>query len=156
MTSTSRAQIDDFLSRKRLALVGVSRNPQDFTRSLYREFLRRGYDAVPVNPNVSEMEGRPCFARLREVTPPVEGALLLTSPAVTDQVVHECAEAGINRVWMHRGAGIGAATRGAVEFCQSQGIKVIPGECPFMFFPNTAVFHRLHGFVRKIVGQYPQ
>ena len=47
-----RARIDDFLSRKRLALVGVSRNPQDFTRSMFREFRRRGYDVVPVNPNV--------------------------------------------------------------------------------------------------------
>ena len=152
---TPRAQIDDFLSRKRLAAVGVSRNPKDFTRDLFREFLRRGYDMVPVNPSVPEMEGRPCFARLQEVTPPVEGVLLLTSTAVTDQVVRDCAEAGIRRVWMHRGAGMGAVTSSAVEFCQSQGIDVVPGECPLMFLPDTAFFHRAHAFIRRITGRYP-
>jgi len=150
-----RARIDDFLSRKRLALVGVSRNPQDFTRSMFREFRRRGYDVVPVNPNVRDVEGLPCFARVQEITPPVEGALLLTSSALTDQVVHDCAEAGITRIWMHRGAGLGAVSRSAVEFCKSQGMAVVPGECPFMFFPNTGSVHRFHGFIKKITGRYP-
>ena len=39
-------EIRDFLSLKRIAVVGVSRNPKDFTRSLFREFVRRGYDVV--------------------------------------------------------------------------------------------------------------
>jgi uncharacterized protein len=150
-----RAQIDDFLGRKRLAVVGVSRNPQDFTRSMFREFRRRGYDVVPVNPNVRDVEGLACFARIQEITPPVEGALLLTSPALTDQVVHDCAEAGITRIWMHRGAGLGAVSRSAVEFCKAQGMAVVPGECPFMFFPNTGSVHRFHGFIKKITGRYP-
>jgi uncharacterized protein len=153
---TPRAQIDDFLGRKRLALVGVSRNPNDFTRNLFREFLGRGYDAVAVNPNTGEMEGRPCFARLQDIEPPVEGAVLLTTPALTDQVVRDCAEAGIHRVWMHRGAGVGAVSPSAIEFCESQGIAVVAGECPFMFFPNTGFIHRLHGMINRITGRYPR
>lgn len=152
---TRRAQIDDFLGRKRLALVGVSRDPKDFTRDVFREFQRRGYDVVPVNPNVREVEGLPCFARVQEVAPPVEGALLFTSPTLTDQVVHDCAEAGISRVWMHRGAGVGAVSRSAVEFCQAQGMAVVPGECPFMFLPNTGSLHRFHGLIKKLTGRYP-
>ena len=31
----------------------------------------------------------------------------MTPPAATDQVVRECADAGVKRVWMHRGAGRG-------------------------------------------------
>ena len=153
---TKRAQIDDFLGRKRLAMVGVSRNPKDFTRDLFREFLRRGYDMVPVNPNVSEMEGRHCFTKLQEITPPVEGALVVTGPAATDQVVRDCAEAGIRQVWMHRGAGIGAVSPDAVEFCKSQGIGVVPGECPFMFLPGTGLIHTTHGFIKKMTGHYPR
>jgi predicted CoA-binding protein len=152
---TTHAEIDDFLSRKRLAIVGVSRNPQDFTRSVLREFLKRGYDMVPVNPGAEEMEGRPCFARLQDVTPPVEGALVMTSPSVTDKVVWDCAEAGIKRVWMHRGAGVGAVSPSAVAFCKAQDIKVVEGECPFMFLPEAAWIHRAHGFCRKVMGRYP-
>ena len=153
---TSRAQIDDFLGRKRLAVVGVSRNPKDFTRLLFHEFVARGYDAVPVNPNTNEIDGRPAFARVQDITPPVEEALLLTTPAVTDQAVRDCAEAGIRRVWMHRGAGVGAVSPSAVEFCDSHGIGVVAGECQFMFFPNTGFMHRVHGIIKKVTGSYPR
>jgi predicted CoA-binding protein len=74
------AQICEFFNSGRIALVGVSRNVKDFTRVLFREFLARGYDAVPVHPGVGDIEGHPCFARIQEITPPVEAALLLTAP----------------------------------------------------------------------------
>src|SRR5579863_609506 len=105
---TSRRAIDDFLAAKRLAIVGVSRNPKDFTRTLFSEFRRRGYDVVPVTPLTSELDGLRCYSRVQDIAPPVEGALLLTSPAVTDGVVQDCASAGIRRVWMYRAGGAGA------------------------------------------------
>ena len=49
MTATSRADVDDFLPQKRLAFVGVSRNRADFSRTLWNELKRRGYDLVPVH-----------------------------------------------------------------------------------------------------------
>ena len=149
------AEIHDFLDRKRLALVGVSRNPKDFSRSLFREFVRRGYDVVPVHPGGGEVEGRPCFAHLSEIAPPVEGAMLMTSPAVTEQVVRDCAEAGVRNVWMYRAAGAGAVSPEAVAYCRLQGMSVIAGECPLMFFPRTGFPHNVHGWIRKLTGRYP-
>lgn len=152
---TTIQNIQDFLSLKRLAVVGVSRNPRDFTRTLFRELQGRGYDVVPVNPNLSEVEGLPCLPHVQDVSPPVEGALLLTQPSVTDLVVRECAQAGVRRVWMYRAAGAGAVSRGAVAFCQSNGIDLVEGECPFMFLQGASWPHRLHGFCRKVLGRYP-
>lgn len=149
-------QIRDFLSLKRIAVVGVSRNPKDFTRSLFREFVRRGYDVVPVNPGVCQLEGRPCYARLSHVDPPVEAALLLTAPAVTDSVVRDCADAGVPRVWMYRGAGAGAVSRQAVCFCESRGMSVVAGECPFMFFRDVGLPHQWHAKIRRWRGRYPR
>lgn len=152
---TAIRTIQEFLGGKRLAVVGVSRNPKDFTRTMFRELLQRGYDVVPVNPGVSEVEGIQCLPHVQDVSPPVEGALLMTQPSVTDQVVRECAEAGIRRVWMYRGAGAGAVSQGAIAYCQLNGIDVVAGECPFMFLPAAAWPHRLHGFCRKVLGRYP-
>lgn len=149
-------RIQEFLGQKRFAIVGVSQSPKDFSRALFREFRERGYDPVPVNPAAREIEGQPCFSRLQEIQPPVEGVLLMTSPAVTDAVVHDCAEAGIKRVWMYRAGGHGAVTADAVHFCESSGISVIPGECPLMFLPGGAWFHRFHGLVKKIARTYPR
>lgn len=152
----TRELIDDFLKQKRVAVVGVSRNSKDFTRVMFRELVKRGYDAIPVNPNADEIEGRQCYARLQAITPPADGALLMTSPEQSEEVVRDCAEAGISRVWMYRAAGQGAVSPKAVSFCDANGIRVVPGHCPYMFWPDAAFFHRLHGFVAKLTGTYPK
>ena len=141
---------DDFLAHNRLALVGLSRNPKDFSRYIYKELRGRGYDVVPVNPNVEEVDGVHCFARLQDVQPPVEGALVRTAADKSESVVHDCAEAGIKRVWLHRGAGTGAVSPAAVHFCEEHGMCLVAGYCPYMFLPKASFFHRLHGFFRKL------
>src|SRR5215467_10015759 len=133
---TSLDTIQDFLAQKRIAIVGMSRDPKSISALLFNEFARRGYDIVPVNPNIQEFLGRKCFARLQDIQPPVDAALLLTSPEVTDVVVQDCAECGIRRVWMHRAGGQGAVSDKAIEFCRERRISVIPGECPLMFLPQ--------------------
>ena len=153
---TSMKFIDDFLAQRRVAVVGVSQKAKDFSRTLFHELLERGYDAVPVNPAAQDIDGRRCFARVQDISPPVDGVLVMTSPAVTDTVVRDCATAGIKRVWMYRATGKGAVSGEAVKFCESNGIAVIPGECPFMFLPEGSWVHRLHGMVRRIAGAYPE
>jgi predicted CoA-binding protein len=153
---TPLKEIEHFLGLKRLAVVGVSRQAKDFTRMLWAELADRGYDLVPVNPGAREIDGRPCFPRVQDIQPPVEGALLLSPADANDQVVADCAQAGIGSVWLYRAAGTGAVSRNAVAFCKSRGIRVIAGECPFMFLPHTAAIHRFHGFCRKIFGTYPK
>lgn len=155
-SAASLAEIREFLGRRRLAIVGVSRNPRDFTRSLFREFVTRGYEVVPVHPGIEEIEGQRCYARIQEIAPPVEAVLVLTPPAVTNEIAHDCVEAGVAQLWMYRATGAGAVSGEAIAYCEANGICVIAGECPFMFFPQTGFPHRVHGMVRRITGRYPQ
>lgn len=152
----TKATIESFLSDRRLAVVGVSRDGKDFSRAVLRAFLERGYDAVPVNAAGGEVEGRTCARRLGDVQPPVEAALLLTPPAATDEVVKDCAQAGVKRVWMHRGAGRGAVSDDAVVFCREHGMQVVDGACPFMFLSGTGFGHGLHRFALRLVGRLPR
>ena len=151
----SKQAIDSFLSCRRIAVVGVSRDPKDFSRAVFRAFVERGYDAVPVNPAGGEVEGHPAAGRVGEVQPPPEAALLLTPPAATGGVVRECADAGVKRVWMHRGGGAGAVSAEAVALCREKGIEVVDGECPFMFLPDAGWFHGVHRFFRRLSGRLP-
>ena len=152
---TTITNVQDFLALHRIALVGLSRNPKDFSRMLFREMCERGYDMVPVNPSASELEGRRCFARVQEITPPVEGVLVMTAPRKSARVVDDCAEAGIRHIWLHRGGGEGSVSGEAVALSQDYGIHLVEGHCPFMFLPGTPFFHRIHGFVLRLTGRYP-
>jgi len=116
--------IENFLAHKRIAMVGVSRESKDFSVTLFKELRRRGYEVVPVNPKTSEVLGQPCFARVQEIQPPVEAALLMTSPDVTDEVVHDCAEAGIRRVWMYRAGGVEQSARRLSSSAESMELSL--------------------------------
>jgi acyl-CoA synthetase (NDP forming) len=129
----SRGQIDELLRQKRLALV-VSRNPRDFSRSVWRAMRARGFKLV--NPHAVEVDGLPCSQRVQDIAPTPHGALLMTPAATTGDVVGDCASAGVRRVRINRASSEGAV-RQAVDFCRRQGIEVIAGECPFMFLPGT-------------------
>ncbi len=155
MEPPSRALVEEFLAEKRLAVVGVSRRRGDFTRRLCQELLRRGYDVLPVNPLAAEIEGRRCYRRVQEIEPPPGAALLLTRPAVTEQVVRDCAQAGVGRVWLYRAAGRGAVSPEAMAFCRAQGMQVVAGLCPWMFLPGAGWIHRLHAWLLKVGGGYP-
>ena len=147
--------IEAFLAHKRFAMIGVSRESDSFSIALFRELCSRGYEVIPVNPLTPNVLGHPCFARVQDIHPPVEAALLMTSPAVTESIVADCALAGIRSIWMYRATGQGAVNQKAVDFCREHDIQVIPGECPFMFLPHASGIHRFHGFFRKLIGLYP-
>jgi uncharacterized protein len=154
--TAARASIDAFLGQRRFVMAGVSRNPRDFSRMLFREFLRRGYDVVPLHPAAEEIEGRACVRLIAAVEPPVEGVLFMTPPAATADLIHDCGAAGVKRVWMYRAAGVGAVSRTAVEYCAAHGIDVVPGECPMMFLPGAGWMHLMHGLLRRIAPSYFQ
>ena len=149
------SDIQEFLSRKRIAIIGVSRNPKDFTRALYDEFMRRGYDVVAVNPGLADIDERRCFANIGEVKPSPEAVLLMTPAKGRDAIIRECEAAGIRCVWAYGTGGRESLAAETLAACQQSGMTIVEGECPFMFLPNAGGIHRLHGFVLKIFGSYP-
>ena len=155
MPDAALDEITEFLQCRRLAIVGVSRNPKDFSRALFREFLAQGYDPVPVNPKAQEIEGRRCFPRIADVTPPVAAALLMTSPTTAEHNVQECVEADIKRVWVYKPVGDNALRERALDLCRKRGMVMIDGYCPFMFLPKAAFVHRVHRFFMQLVGSFP-
>ncbi len=153
--TTTRAEVEAFLAQKRLAVVGVSRESKCFANDLFREFRKRGYNAIPVNPHAETLEGERCFARVQDITPKVDSALLMTSGENTEQAVRDCAEAGVKYVWLYGVGGPGSVNAQAIEFGKQQGMTVIPGFCPYMFLPGTPFFHRMHTFVMRLTGSLP-
>ena len=154
--ATTMDQIDDFLALKRIAVVGVSRNPKEISYTLWQELRQRRYDAVPVNPSATEIDGKRSYASVREIDPPVEGALIMTTAAVAEQVLDDCAAAGVRHVWLYGGLGGGATSAATIAAAERHGLDTVAGHCPYMFLPGTSVFHRMHGVGKRLTGSYPK
>lgn len=153
---TVKQRIDEFLAQKRLALVGASRKGSAFSTGLLRELRKRGYEVVPVNPNATEIEGQRCYASVGAVEPPVENVLIVGKKEAMPAMVQECIGAGTRRIWLHGASGPDSVSDEAVAACEEAGVAVVPGYCPHMFLEEAGVIHRFHGWVAKLIGQYPK
>ncbi len=155
MADRCLSTIREFLAQKRIAIVGVNRNPRNTGAALFREFRARGYDVVPVNANADDVEGARCWRRVQDVKPPPDAAIILVPQAAVVGAVDDCIASGIRRVWIWGLKGSRGVSPNAVARCQENGVSLVPGYCPFMFLPDTQWFHRAHGWVARITGGYP-
>ena len=121
----------EFLSSKRVAVTGVSRQPKNHGSNVVYQRLRdRGYEVFAVNPNADEVEGDQCYHDLRSIPGGVEAVVIATRPEIAEETMRECADLGIKHVWMHRGPGAGSVSEAAADYGRQQGIAVIDGGCP--------------------------
>jgi predicted CoA-binding protein len=133
-----------FLANKRVAVTGVSRTAKGHGSNLvYQRLRQRGYDVFAVNPNTDEIEGDRCYRDLASIPGGVDAVVIGTRPETAEDTMHECAELGIKRVWMHRGPGTGSVSEAATDYGRQHGITVIDGGCPLMFGPTADIGHRL-------------
>jgi predicted CoA-binding protein len=154
---TLKEAASEFLARKRIAVTGVSRNPQGHgSNAVYQRLRARGYEVFAINPNADEVEGDRCYHDLKSVPGAVEAVVIGTRPDTAEATMRECAELGIDQVWMHRGVGEGSVSPAAAEYGRRHGIRVIEGGCPLMFDPTADVGHKVMCAVLKLTGKVPR
>jgi predicted CoA-binding protein len=158
-TATLDARIQDFLAQKRIAVAGVSRDNSHHPAAnlIYRRLKASGHDVFPVNPNMPAFEGDRCYPDLRSIPGGVDGVVIVTRPATTQQIVSDCQSAGVRRVWMHQSAGKSASSvsPAAVEYCRQHGIDVIAGGCPMMYVQPVDFGHACMRWMLKLTGGLP-
>jgi len=148
---TSKAAVDDFLAQRTLAVVGVSRSGKRYGNMAYKELKAKGYRLFAVHPSAEQIGGERCYPSLEALPEPVGGLLVVVPPAQAERVVREAAAAGIRRVWLQQGA----ESEDSIRFCQGKGISVVHGECILMFAEPAAFYHRMHRWVRRLLGKLP-
>jgi predicted CoA-binding protein len=147
----------EFLGKKRIAVTGVSRNPQGYGSNIVYQRLRaRGYQVFAVNPNATEVEGDRCYPDVKSIPGGVEGVVIGTRPEFAERTMRECAELDIGHVWMHRSVGTGSVSRTATAYGRERGIHVIDGGCPLMFEPASDFGHKVMRFACTLAGNVPR
>jgi len=148
---------EDFLSHKRIAVTGVSRHPQSHGANVvYRRLRDRGYEVFAVNPNADEVEGDKAYHSLTEIPGGVEAVVIGTRPERAEATMEECAQLGIEQVWMHRSFGGGSVSDTATRYGREHGITVIDGGCPCMFGPTSDTGHRMMRVFATMAGNVPK
>lgn len=134
-------QIDAFLNENNVfAVVGVSRNPSKFGYIIYQDLKRKGYKVYPINPNATMINGDKSYGSLSELPIKPDVVDMVVPPEVALEVVKECYELGIHKVWLQPGA----ESDEVIDFCYDHDIEVIYGMCVMVESSNvgTAMRHK--------------
>lgn len=115
-------------SVRRVAVVGMSRDPAKAARRVPSYLAAKGYEIVPVNPNAERILGKEARARLEDVEEPVDMVLVFRPSDEAGEFVRAAAERPEGPViWLQEGIRDDEAAAAARE----RGRTVIQDLCVF-------------------------
>jgi predicted CoA-binding protein len=144
----------DFLAQKRIAVAGVSRTSANSANAIYRKLRENGRTVYAINPNTDQVEGDPCYPSIQAIPGGVDGVLIVTRPDLSEQIAHDCVEAGVPRIWMHNNTFMGSSVSDAgAQYAREHGVTVIAGGCPMMFLDFG---HKCMRLMLGVMGRLPE
>ena len=148
---TSLTAVQEIVSQRAFAIVGVSRDGKKFGNTIYRELTAKGYKLFVVHPYAQTLEGQPCYPTFRSLPEKVGAVIVCVPPTQSERVVKEAFDAGITRIWLQQGA----ESYAAIRYCENNGMTVAHGHCILMFAEPVRSFHSFHRWFWKLIGRYP-
>lgn len=118
---------DLLLATRRVAVVGASDRPDRPSNGVFAFLLTRGYDAVPVNPQIAgrQVHGRTVLASLGEAGP-LDMVDVFRRSSEAGAVLDEAIRLGARSVWLQ----LGVVDQAAADRARAAGLAVVMDRCP--------------------------
>jgi predicted CoA-binding protein len=116
-------QLEHFFSSEAFAVVGASTNQDKYGNKVLRCYLQHGKKVYPINPRAEVIEGVRCYKSIQELPSNVKSISVITPPKITEQVVLEAKQKGIENIWMQPGA----ESPEAIQIAQNANINLLAG-----------------------------
>ena len=113
---------------ERIAVVGISRNPEKAARRVPSYLAAQGYEVIPVNPFVDRILGKEALDSLEEVTDPVD-MVLVFRPSEEAAAIAEAAMARPEKpvIWLQEGI----RAPDVAAKARAQGLTVVQDLCAY-------------------------
>lgn len=122
----SREEIGKILKKaKRIAVVGLSDNPERTSYMVSKAMQDAGYEIIPVNPKADEILGVKAVASLKDIEGHVDIVDVFRRSEYLPEVAKEFAEIDADVFW----AQLGLVHEEAYNFLKDKGYTVIMDRC---------------------------
>ncbi|WP_053366718.1 CoA-binding protein [Bacillus sp. FJAT-27245] len=126
LTYPSREEIKEILNKaKRIAVVGLSDNPEKTSYMVSEAMQKAGYEIIPVNPTIKEALGVKAVPSLKDIEGHVDIVNVFRRPEYLPGVAREFAEMDADVFW----AQLGLESEEAYHFLKERGYTVIMDRC---------------------------
>ena len=122
------SSIIDALKERKVAIVGLSSNPEKASYQVATFMMRQGYEIVPVNPGKSEILGKKSYSNLKEANEsegPIKLVNVFRQPQHLIPVVLDSIEIGSEFLWFQ----LGVVNEEAIRLAREAGIRCIVDKC---------------------------
>jgi predicted CoA-binding protein len=117
--------IKEFIAQKKFAVVGATSNTKKYGYRVFKDLKSRGYEVYPVNPNLKELGGTKCYPDLADIPVKVDVVDFVVPPEVTENILKECKQLGLDRIWLQPGS----ESEDAIAYCHENNLKVVHDVC---------------------------
>ncbi|CAH0279999.1 CoA-binding protein [Peribacillus simplex] len=122
----SREEMGKMLKKsKRIAVVGLSNNPERTSYMVSKAMQESGYEIIPVNPAVSEVLGVKAVKALKDIEGHVDIVNVFRRSEFLPEIAKEFAEIDADIFW----AQLGVENEEAYNFLKEKGYTVIMNRC---------------------------
>ena len=109
----------------RIAVVGISQNPERPSNEMASYLLRQGFKISLVNPNITTVFGLPCFPDLQALGEPPDVVDVFRRSEDAGAVVDEVIAVGARAVWLQEGV----IDESAADRARAAGLLVVMDRC---------------------------
>ncbi len=110
---------------KRIAVVGLSDNPDRTSYMVSKAMQDNGYEIIPVNPTIKEALGEKAVASLKDIEGHIDIVNIFRRSEALPELAKEFAEIDADVFW----AQLGVENEEAFQFLKNKGYTVIMDRC---------------------------
>lgn len=117
-----------FAHLERIAVVGISRDPEKAARRVPSYLAAKGFEIIPVNPHADRILGRAAVASLEDVSDPLDMVLIFRPSDEAGEVLAAAARRPERPVvWLQEGI----RADGPAAEARARGVVVVQDLCAF-------------------------
>jgi predicted CoA-binding protein len=117
--------IQEIFDLKTIAVVGISDNPERPSNFVAKFLEEHGYSTIPVNPNLTEWDGKKCYPDLLSIPVKVDVVDIFRRPEAIPPIVDEAIAIKAKAVWMQEGI----VNEEAAVKAHEAGLEVVMDRC---------------------------
>ena len=121
----SDEEILEILKMKKVAVVGMSKNPDKAAHYVPKYLHENGYDITPVNPNAEKILNISCYDSVSEIEGSVDIIDVFRPSEQISTIIEECIEKKPKVIWLQEGI----HDFESEELARKAGILVVFNRC---------------------------
>ena len=123
--SHSDAEIKNFLTLKKVAVIGMSRTESKAAHFVPKYLSENGFDIIPINPNSNEILNKKCYKEITEVDGEIDIVDVFRPSEDVLPFVKDAIKKNPKVIWLQEGS----HNEDAENLAREHGIDVVFNRC---------------------------